>query len=299
MVLSALLLLILGIGAALFFRSSRQRFAHQELSRFRNDTPQWGAVASNDFFSWLRERLRQGDLLEYLRKRSEDEKLKRLLEAGLDDEDERERYLFLRGVCIAIGPALGAISFLYLPMYYATIVTLIGTGIGVAVPLFWLRSRTAFRNEDIQRELPLLLDLVNLGTSAGWDLGTSLDRVVEALGREFPNHPLFSEFRRAVWLTSSGYTWDEALTRIADKLDQDVVRRTTMALSQALRHGGERVTQLEAIAEDAQRVYYAELDKRLASLPVKSLLITMMLMIGYFIVLLAPTTIQVKNVMMG
>lgn len=68
-----------------------------------------------------------------------------------------------------------------------------------------------------------------------------------------------------------------------------------MALGQAIRQGGDRSKQLEGIAEDAQRVYYGELDKRLAALPVKALLATMMLMMAYFIILLAPAVVQIKN----
>jgi hypothetical protein len=119
--------------------------------------------------------------------------------------------------------------------------------------------------------------------------------VIDSLYSEFPKHPLIRELKRARWLAASGYTWEEALKRAGNKLNNDTVKRTTMALGQAIRQGGDRSKQLEGIAEDAQRVYYGELDKRLAALPVKALLATMMLMIAYFVILLAPAVVQIKT----
>ncbi|MCB0339260.1 MAG: type II secretion system F family protein, partial [Bdellovibrionales bacterium] len=112
-------------------------------------------------------------------------------------------------------------------------------------------------------------------------------------------HPLIKEFKRGVWAISSGYTWAEALDRINRKIEIDAVRRASLALGQAIKQGGDRTSQLEGIAEDAQRVYYTSLDKRLAALPVKAVLVTLMLMIAYFMIILAPAAVQISGVVNG
>lgn len=220
---------------------------------------------------------------------SKDSLANKLFMGGLESSFQQGKYLFFKIVSILAGPLLGSLAFLYWPRYYATIFLLVCSAIGLVLPILWLNSRVNYRTQEIQRELPFMLDLTNLGCSAGWDLGSSLERVIDALNLEIPNHPLIKEFYRSRLMTASGYTWAEALNRAASRLQNDSVTRSTLALEQALKQGGDRTSQLEGIAEDAQRIYYANLDKKLAALPVQAVLITMLLMIGYLTFIMAPT----------
>lgn len=235
----------------------------------------------------------------YQAAKAEKEMARKLRMAGLETAAEQGRFFLIRVVSSVTGPLLGLCGYTVLPAYYATLLMLTCSAIGIVAPMLWLRGKILNRTEDIQRELPLLLDLTNLGTSAGWDVAASLEKVIDALAVEFPSHPLIKEFRRAKWLTASGYTWREALERLGKKLDNDSVRRATLALTQALKQGGDRSSQLEGIADDAQRTYYGELDKRLASLPVKAIFVTMLLMMSYFVILLSPAAVGIKRSLTG
>jgi len=236
--------------------------------------------------------------VKYIAAKAERDMARKLSCAGLESAAEQGRFFLLRILCFVLGPALGVSSYLVLPAYYATLSTLACSAAGIVVPMLWLRGKIRVRSEDIQRELPLFLDLTNLGTAAGWDVAASMERVIDALHAEFPDHPLFKELRRAKWLTASGYTWNEALDRVGRKLDNDTVRRATLALGQAMKQGGDRTTQLEGIALDAQRSYYADLDKRLAGMPVKVLMLTMGLLVAFFLILLTPAVVQMKASLM-
>jgi len=222
----------------------------------------------------------------------------KLHEAGIESAYDLGSFYLFRLSCYLAGPLVGGVNYLWATTYYATILLLMCSAVGILIPMLWLRSRTVRRTEDIQNELPLLIDLTNLGTSAGWDVASSLEKVIDQLSSELPKHPLLKEFKRARIITTTGYTWHEALERISTRMGNDAVRRCTLALGQAIRQGGDRTSQLEGIAEDAQRLYYAELDKRLAGLPVKAVLITMVLLISYFMILLAPAGVQIKNTVM-
>lgn len=281
----------------------QRRAAKAELGRFSDDPIGLVGETSQQFNSIfakfaMRQRSKQ-TLAYHLAKalKSENDMNNKFAAAGLEGATEQGKFLIFRIICFLAGPGLGALTYLVLPRYYATICTLMTSGAGIIIPLLWLRNRAKRRTEEIQRELPLVLDLTNLGTSAGWDVGAALERVIEALNIEFSGHPLIRELNRGRWLAASGYTWDEALKRVAQRLGDDTVRRTTLALAQAIKQGGDRSKQLDAIAEDAQRNYYSELDKRLAALPVKALMVTMLLMCSYMVVLLAPAAVQVKNIM--
>lgn len=220
---------------------------------------------------------------------------KKLAEAGLESAEDRGKYLLFKAGSLLVFPAFGLTAYFYMIPYYATITFLFSTILGIGIPVFWLKARATARVEEIRRELPLVLDLTNLGTSAGWDVASSLERVIDVLGTEFPDHPLMRELRRARIVAANGYTWHEALEGLSERLGEDTVRRSALALSQAIRQGGDRSRHLEGIADDAQRTYYSSLDRRLASLPVKALFVTMLLMISYFLLLLAPAAVGVKK----
>lgn len=234
--------------------------------------------------------------IDYQAAKAERDMSSKLKAAGLESPAEQGRFFLMRVLCGIGGPLLGLSTYLFFMPYYATLSTLFLSGVGLVAPLMWLKAKAGSRTEDVQRELPLVLDLTNLGTSAGWDVAASMERVIDTLHMEMPNHPLMRELKRARWLTASGYTWAEALDRVSKVLGQDVVRRATLALTQAMRQGGDRTAQLEGIAEDAQRSYYSDVDKRLASMPVKVLLVTLALMVSFFVIVLSPAVVQVKDV---
>lgn len=293
-----LIILIIAVwGASLLFE--RKLYLARELGRFSKEPQDVYSQLAEQYrliLAGLGSRSEKKQTVSYQAAQAEKEMTKKLREAGLESPVEQGRFVLIRATCSIGCPVIGMMMYLYLPAYYATIFTLMLTAVGLLVPMFWLNSRAGSRLEDIQRELPLVLDLTNLGTSAGWDTAASLERVIDALSKEFPDHPLLKELRRARWLTASGYTWDEALERVAKRLSSDSVRRCTLALSQAMRQGGDRTSQLEGIAEDAQRSYYAALDKRLAKLPVKVLLVTLGLMVAFFLIILSPAAVQVKRI---
>lgn len=289
---------ILGIGFTMWCGTRVLRFVavgSRELGRFGEDPTDF-ISSINKFLDKIAVSIAQrmrSDNKEVSKDRSEIEK--KLLEAGLETQESQGKYILLKIACAAGGPLIGSLAYFSIRPYYATLCILTTTAIGIMVPMFWLKAKKARRIESIQRELPLVLDLTNLATSAGWDVASALERVTDALSVEFPTHPLIKELKKARWLASSGYTWGEALELLSEKLGDDTVKRTALALAQAIKQGGDRTSQLEGIAQDAHRIYYSELDKRLAGLQVKGLLVTLALFLAYMIVLLAPTAVQIKN----
>ena len=274
------------------------RSSSRELGRFNDSQSDLISEATENFNSLVSsmvERRQKKLTLSYQAAKSQEKNARKLYEAGLESTTAQGKYLLFKISSSLVFPLLGACSYFFFIPYYATLTTIVSALFGIMLPVLYLRARILTRNEDIERELPVLLDLTNLGTSAGWDVTSSLERVIDAMYEEFPDHPLVKEFKKARWLTASGYTWHEALNRTSQKLGNDSVRRTTLALGQAIKQGGDRTTQLEGISQDAHRIYHANIDKRLAALPVKATLVMMVLMIAYLIIILAPAMVSLKS----
>lgn len=290
------------VTVALFSRVvyTQRRESSRELSRFKGQQVDFLKEISgsiNAAAASIADKNSGKNTVGHHLKKNKDGMAQKLKEAGLESAEAQGKYLLTRIAMGVLCPIFGIlVGFTYMIPYYASLFTIFMTAVGIGLPIFWLKSRMQTRTEDIQRELPLILDLTNLGTSAGWDVSSALERVIDALYVEFPDHPLIKEFKKARWSIPSGYTWEEALARVSKQLNDDTVRRSCLALAQAIRQGGDRTTQLEGIAQDAQRIYYTALDKRLAGMPVKALLITMMLMVSYFVIIMAPSVVQIKDV---
>ncbi|RMD87588.1 MAG: hypothetical protein D6808_01210 [Candidatus Dadabacteria bacterium] len=289
-----------GLAAAIFVYLREQYVACREADRFSDIS-----VVSWVFTYCIRSILeflgggRGKHLAQAEGERIEREVERRLREAGIVSALERGSFLLMRGICYLIGGLCIAACYAYMSLYYATVFSIIIAIASLLAPVFWIRYQRAKREEDIQRELPLLIDLTNLGVSAGWDVSVSLDKAVGALGETFPKHPLIREFKGAMLLAGSGFTWEEALERVSNNLNNDIVRKCALSFAQALKQGGDRIEQLTGVAQDAQRIYYASLEKRLAALPVKAVLITMVLMVGYMAILMAPAAVQIENALMS
>lgn len=220
----------------------------------------------------------------------------KLKAAGLGSDAGRGQYLFLRLISGLAFPLIVVAAYQSLSAYYATVTTITSLGLVVVLPQYWLKLKIERRKEAVRRELPLFLDLTNLATSAGLDVSAAIDSVIQALEPEYPSHPLVEELSKARWLSNRGYTWGESLERVSKKLDDEGVTRAMRSLRQAIEQGGNRISQISGIAEDAQRSFYASLDKRLAAVPFKALMVTLVLFLTYFTVLLAPAAVGVSAI---
>ncbi|MCB0346454.1 MAG: type II secretion system F family protein [Bdellovibrionales bacterium] len=277
---------------------SKQHAQERELGRFREheaaETPTLSKQVDAWFESLGRRFSGKEDEATTVRD-AEKEMTVKLRSAGLETISDHGKYAAVRLICYATWPMIVIFAWSKFSTYYATVSTIFSFAFVILLPYLWLSRKTHARTEEIQRELPLVIDLTNLATSAGYDLSSALERVIDALAPEFPKHPLIKELKKARVLANAGYTWAEALGRVSRKIADDTVTRVMLSMVQALEQGGDRTAQLSGIAQDAQRTYSAALDKRLAAIPVKALIITVVLFLTYFAILLAPAAVGVEG----
>jgi Flp pilus assembly protein TadB len=294
-----IILIVIGMLIGLGWKAvSIQKMHHRELGRFSATIVHEEVSFEKKIDRWfemLGRRVLARKSVKASAQLAEKNMNEQLKMAGLESVTDQGKFLLVRLLCYLSWPIIALIAWRQFPAYYATVTSIFSFAIVVIAPHLYLSRKSIGRIEDIQRELPLVIDLTNLATSAGWDVGAAFENVIDALAPEFPKHPLFKELKRARWLANSGYTWQEALDRVSKKLNDDTVTRVSAALVQAIDQGGDRSQQLSGIADDAQRTYYAALDKRLAAVPVKALIIMVILFLTYFVVILAPALVGITN----
>lgn len=128
--------------------------------------------------------------------------------------------------------------------------------VGAFIPHVWLSNRIAMRRMSISRDLPEVVDLLNLCIDAGLDFMSSLARVV----REFRLCPATEELGLVVQEVRVGKRRREALHAFAQRVRTVEAQSFSRTLRQADRMGTGLAEALRILSEDMrlQQYHWAE-----------------------------------------
>jgi Flp pilus assembly protein TadB len=224
-------------------------------------------------------------------KMREKEMTDKLTEAGLGGAALRQDSTPIYILCYLSWPVVAALAWAHLGVYSAAAVTVLALVFLVLAPSLWSRHKAAHDEREIEQVLPLFVDLIHSGVISGWDLSTTLEKVINALELECPGNKLVFELRQARWLCANGYTWPDVLKRVSSRIHDESVIVVARSLIQALEQGGDRTKQLTGLAGDVRHSSNSVFERRLALVPIKTLAVAIVLFISCFTTLLAPATV--------
>lgn len=165
-------------------------------------------------------------------------------------------------------------------------------GLGLYFPNLFIAAKIARRREEIVNGFPDALDLMLVCVEAGLGLEAAFDRV----GREMTlSHPLIADMMGAVVLElRAGRSREEALRRMADRIEVDEIRAFTTLLIQSEKLGssiGQTLRVYAAEMREKRRLRAEEKAHRLPVLLSIPLVVCMLpVMIG---VLMLPAVIRI------
>ena len=172
----------------------------------------------------------------------------------------------------------------------------VGGIVGWLLPTFWIQSSAKRRAKEVAASMPEALDLLVVCVDAGLSLENGLARVVIELGQTRP--ALADELA----LTSADLqilpSRDEALMRMAERVDVPSIRSVVTTLAQTLRYGTPLAQALRVIAAQMRDDALIQLEERANQLPAL-LTIPMMLFImpTLFLVVGGPAAIQLIDIL--
>ncbi len=159
----------------------------------------------------------------------------KLERAGLPLRPVEYMYLHLVGVVGAgvVTQVLGRNLFL----------SLLVVAITAALPILFLEAAITRRRVAFEDQLPEILSMMASSLRAGWGIQQSIDLIVQELA-----DPARSEFRRVQAESRLGLSPEEALEKMADRLDSDDFRWTVTAISIQREVGGNLAEVLDLVA---------------------------------------------------
>jgi tight adherence protein C len=199
--------------------------------------------------------------------------------------------------CLIILPLLAAGAFAlftedpsWLPWIWgAGIVTAI---LGFSLPRIYLHYKAKWRQRQIERGLPVAIDMLTLCLSAGLNVNNSLDRVA---GEVRFAYPVLGEELEIVRRQTELRSLDFALIQFADRVNMPQIRNLQVLLTQSENLGTDAVTVLREYSDDLRINMRQRADEMANKAPFMLLFPAYLLAAGAGILLIAPAILTFQN----
>lgn len=171
-------------------------------------------------------------------------------------------------------------------------ITMVCFFIGLFFPTYWLKQRTRQRKEEIDRNLPDVLDLIMVSIEAGLGFDAALLKVVEK-----QNSVLAQEFNLVLQEIKMGRPRREALKEMAKKNNVDALSNVIASLVQADQLGISMGNVLRNQSKQIRQNRRQRAQEQAQKAPVKIMIpLVFFIFPSIFIVILGPACIQIMEV---
>jgi tight adherence protein C len=164
--------------------------------------------------------------------------------------------------------------------------------LGFSLPRIYLHYKAKWRQHQIERGLPVAIDMMTLCLSAGLNVNNSLERVSNELRGPFP---VLGEEFEIVRRQSELRSLEFALIQFADRVNMPQIRNLQVLLTQSENLGTDAVTVLREYADDLRINMRQRADEMANKAPFKLLFPAYMMAAGAGILLIAPAILTFSN----
>jgi tight adherence protein C len=165
----------------------------------------------------------------------------------------------------------------------AMVYIIFGFAIGFVAPDFWLRIRIKRRHQEIRRDLPMVIDLLNLCVGAGLDFTLAINRVV----RDLKKCSLTDELSEVWREMKMGASRREALQHLSRRVNLPELSSFVRTLLQADRLGSPMGEALKIQAEEIRQRRYFIGEEMALKAPIKLLLPLFLFMLPVILIIVA------------
>ena len=216
---------------------------------------------------------------------------KRLMIAGWLPRVDASSWAAIRVIMLVLGVLLAFFVQGQLTGTMRLVATVGSLMLGALGPEAILSRRVDERKQNMERDLPDVIDLLVISVEAGLGFEGALGRVVQNVPGE-----LSDEFSRMLQETRVGVSRNRALRSLADRTDVDDLNTFIMALTQADAFGVSISRMLRVQADEMRVRRRLRAQERAFAAPVKMTFpLVLCIFPGIFTVLLGPAAIQISE----
>ncbi|MER2606280.1 MAG: type II secretion system F family protein [Siculibacillus sp.] len=268
----------------------REKLRARERARLATERPVSLRTEPKIYMKNLVERLKLKNALA-------DEKTADMLRmAGLRGQAPLTAFLFARFV-LPFAFFAGAMLWFFVidaseePANMKFVYSLIAAGVGLYLPIIYIKNAVAKRQQSIRRAWPDALDLLLICIESGMSIEPAFRRVSEEIGVQ--SIALAEEMQLTAAELSYLQERRKAYENLGIRTGLDSVRGVVTALVQAERYGTPLGQALRVLSQESRDTRMAEAEKKAASLPPK---LTVPMIVFFlpvlFVVIIGPAMIQ-------
>jgi tight adherence protein C len=215
----------------------------------------------------------------------------KLLAAGLSDRISVNAFLAAKGIFAVVGLLFGLLFGLPNGAGMMLIMMVGGPVGGFMLPDFALSMKARARREKVRAELPDALDLLAVSVEAGLGFDGAISKLAEHM-----DGALTEEFNLALGEMRIGESRQEALKKMAQRLDTPEVSTFTRAIIQADQLGISLGRILRVQAADTRLKRQAAAEEKAMKAPIKMLFpLVLFIFPAMFVVILGPALLNLKG----
>ena len=171
-------------------------------------------------------------------------------------------------------------------------------GAGYFLPVMWLRSRVAERQQKINEGFPNALDLMQISVEAGLGFDAAMTRVGNELASISPE--ISAEFLAVQHQVQAGRPREVALQEMAESTGVEIVRSFANVVHQSMQFGTSMSEALTSYAAEMREYREIRAQEMANKLPVKMSAVLASLMLPALIILtIGPVVIRYMRMMGG
>jgi tight adherence protein C len=173
-----------------------------------------------------------------------------LRDAGYYRPTALMEYAAIRAMLIFLPLIVACLALLVVPeqhMLLVVVLGILGAMLGYSLPRVYLNYRARWRARQIERGLPVAVDLLTLGLSAGQNILTAFKRVSLEMRRSYP---VLSQELQIVASQADLRSLEQALQELAARVRIPEVRTLALILAQSERLGTDIITALLEFASN-------------------------------------------------
>jgi tight adherence protein C len=221
----------------------------------------------------------------------------RLVAAGLARSMSPQMYLAIKGGLVMLSVVFGVLVMVSgaMPPAIGILVALGGAAIGYIAPDFFINSRTRGRREQMQMELPNVLDLLCVSVEAGLGFDAAVSKLSERMVG-----PLVDEFGLVLHEMRIGESRSDALKSLSERVDVPEVSQFARAIIQADQLGIALSRILRVQSHDMRVRRQLAAEEKAMKAPVKMLFPTVIFVFpSMFVVALGPAALNLLTTFSG
>lgn len=271
----------------------REKIRARERARLATERPVSLRTEPKAYMKNLVERLKLKQAL------ADEQTADKLRMAGLRGQAPLTAYLFARFTLPFVFFAAGLLWFFVIddsdtPTNSKILYSVMCSGIGLYLPVIYIKNAIAKRQQSIKRAWPDALDLLLICIESGMSIEPAFRRVAEEIGAQ--SMGLAEEMSLTAAELSYLQERRKAYENLGNRTGLDAVRGVVTALVQAERYGTPLGQALRVLSQESRDNRMAEAEKKAAALPPK---LTVPMIVFFlpvlFTVIIGPAAIQLAG----